>query len=268
MTNLGDVTPFFDGVWVASPFQGEGESEGFLHGNRYVGITLTSVLSPCLRGEAERPGRLQRSRVDAQTVEAGDERAGVSGPTVGLIPVFRSVVLITVIVRDLRSSLEEWPQDRVWKRIHRCVRQDRHKHAAFRVIENPRHDERHGGDPEDEKGHVENAGYGPLATEPNGHVPNSPKDPKDETRRQRSVALLEVWQREAAPTDLFEKWSADEQRWIDIKDQVRHQFGLSNGLNEGKIPGRMMVPIDMIAGCQSGRTRTTEFPRAIRRSGR
>jgi hypothetical protein len=57
-------------------------------------LPLTSVLSPCPRGEAERPGRLQRSRVDAQTVEVGGERAGVSGPTVWLIPVLRSVVLV------------------------------------------------------------------------------------------------------------------------------------------------------------------------------
>src|ERR1700730_5595228 len=162
---------------------------------------------------------------------------------VRLIPVFRWVVLVTqtasredneqqcrraiaerksqipvqkAMVYYLGSSREQWPQDRVWERIHRCVRQNGDEHAAFRVVEDPRHDERHGGDPEDEKGHIENTGYGPLATEPNGHVPNSPKDPKDGTRRHRSVALLEVRQGEAAPTDLFEKWSADEQRRVDI----------------------------------------------------
>src|SRR5450759_1040123 len=96
------------------------------------------------------------------------------------------------MVGDLGSSREEWPQDRIWKRVHRRVREDGDKHAAFRIIENPRHNERHGGDPEDEKGYVLDGGYGPLATKPDGQVPKCPKDSKDETRCHGPVALLEV----------------------------------------------------------------------------
>ena len=61
MTNLADVTPFFDGVWVASPSQGEGEGEGLLHGNRCVESTPhLSPLPVVLGGEAELPGQLRR----------------------------------------------------------------------------------------------------------------------------------------------------------------------------------------------------------------
>jgi hypothetical protein len=51
MTNLADVTPFLDGVWVASPLQGQGESEGFLHGNRYVESTPHLSPLPVVLGE-------------------------------------------------------------------------------------------------------------------------------------------------------------------------------------------------------------------------
>ena len=75
-------------------------------------LPLTSVLSPCPRGEAERPGRLQRSRVDAQTVEPGGERADMNGPTVRLIPACRSVMLVTQTAARLPSDqnlpLERW----------------------------------------------------------------------------------------------------------------------------------------------------------------
>jgi hypothetical protein len=78
MVNPADVTSFFNGVWVASPLQGEGESEGLFHGIGAWNLPLTSVLSACPRGEAERPGPLQRSRVDAQAGEPGGERADMS----------------------------------------------------------------------------------------------------------------------------------------------------------------------------------------------
>jgi hypothetical protein len=61
MTNLADVTPFFNGVWVASPLQGEGE--GLLHGNRCV--ESTPHLSPLPLSE----GRGGKGQADYNAVE-------------------------------------------------------------------------------------------------------------------------------------------------------------------------------------------------------
>jgi hypothetical protein len=44
-----------EGVWVTSPLQGEGEGEGCLSiTGADASNPLTSILSPCARGEAER----------------------------------------------------------------------------------------------------------------------------------------------------------------------------------------------------------------------
>ena len=73
-------------------------------------LPLTSVLSPCPRGEAERPDRLQRSRVDAQTVEPGTDHSrslAAAGTQHGFFRVvyrFENEQLVELINRTVHAA--------------------------------------------------------------------------------------------------------------------------------------------------------------------
>ena len=110
MANPADVTPFFNGVWVASPSQGEGEGEGLLHGNRCVESTPHLSPLPLSEGREERPDRLQRSRVDAQTVEPGTDHSrslAAAGTQHGFFRVvyrFENEQLVELINRTVHAA--------------------------------------------------------------------------------------------------------------------------------------------------------------------
>ncbi len=72
MTNLADVTLFFNAVWVASPLQGEGEGEGCLHGNVCMRLRTPFVLSPLSKGRGgkARPSTTRISSASESTMGA------------------------------------------------------------------------------------------------------------------------------------------------------------------------------------------------------
>src|SRR3712207_1493693 len=93
------------------------------------------------------------------------------------------------------------------------VQEDGEEHAALRVVEHPRVDDRVRDGEDNEEGDVQRAAVRrvPARDEEQGQVPQAPQDPEDDAPGERPVERLQPGESEAAPANLLEDRSPDEE---------------------------------------------------------
>ncbi len=75
MTNLADVTLFFNAVWVASPLPGEEEGEGCLHGNVCMRLRTPHLRPlPSVRGERRKGPTDYNANLVCEPINCGDNK--------------------------------------------------------------------------------------------------------------------------------------------------------------------------------------------------
>src|SRR5215208_759975 len=110
-----------------------------------------------------------------------------------------------VVLQD--GSGKERSQDPSNKPIKARVNQDGHKHAAFRVVEDPRVHDGQAGGRKDKHNDVECSELIPRRQE-KGQVPQRPEGTEDQAPEQRTVQRLQPGQSKPAPARLFAKRSS------------------------------------------------------------